>query len=582
MDRKITCLIVALIAIIVVSIGAVSASDILLDDDSSSIGVEGDFGSDSIGVDGESESDPNGSGGSDGSELDTVTEVTNSSSSNTKTFDDVQKLIDNAKSNDTVKLNGLYVGSGKEIKINKNIIIIGTNNTVLDAKGASRIFNIHANDVVIKNIKFINAFYGMNDDEMDGFGNGGAIFCNGKKLTVSNCCFTNNIVNSSGAAIYHQNAKFIYEDVGMYSVEYKFTESSITNCNFTDNKLSIDVFDAIVDFGNEKGVSKIKNCIFSKNTGYSVKTSNATITNSKFLNNRGAAVYVSYVYTSSAKALKKYSVLIKNCTFKNNYNPDKFNGVIFNELVCSIVDCSFKNNTFNKTAAVVNQKLLTITKNKKKSTFNDSSFYTAHVFDDSLKASPMIMIKANKITANYKATKYFTVKIYNTLSKKPIKATVDLRIFTGKKYKTYRRHTNKSGILKFKTSSLVAGKHKVIVYYMEEADYHFFTAKKATSYISIKKLATTVKAPKVKFKRGKTRYFKVSVKLKSNKKPVKSLKLKLRIYTGKKYKTYKVKTNKKGIAKFNTKKLRWGKHKVLILSGNNNYKVSGKTSIRIK
>ena len=60
------------------------------------------------------------------------------------------------------------------------------------------------------------------------------------------------------------------------------------------------------------------------------------------------------------------------------------------------------------------------------------------------------------------------------------------------------------------------------------------------------------------------------------------IKLKLRIYTGKKYKTYTVKTNKKGVAKFNTKKLKRGKHKVKILSGNKNVVVSKKSSIRIR
>ena len=59
-------------------------------------------------------------------------------------------------------------------------------------------------------------------------------------------------------------------------------------------------------------------------------------------------------------------------------------------------------------------------------------------------------------------------------------------------------------------------------------------------------------------------------------------KLKIKVYTGKKYKIYKLKTNKKGVAKLNTKKLKRGSHKVVITSGNSNYKVSAKSTIKIK
>ena len=47
-------------------------------------------------------------------------------------------------------------------------------------------------------------------------------------------------------------------------------------------------------------------------------------------------------------------------------------------------------------------------------------------------------------------------------------------------------------------------------------------------------------------------------------------------------KTHKVKTNSKGIAKINTKKLNYGKHKVTITSANTNYQMSAKSTITIK
>ncbi len=56
----------------------------------------------------------------------------------------------------------------------------------------------------------------------------------------------------------------------------------------------------------------------------------------------------------------------------------------------------------------------------------------------------------------------------------------------------------------------------------------------------------------------------------------------MKVYTGKKYKTYTVKTNSKGVAKFKTNKLGVGTHKVKISTSNKNYIVNSKSSIVIK
>lgn len=69
----------------------------------------------------------------------------------------------------------------------------------------------------------------------------------------------------------------------------------------------------------------------------------------------------------------------------------------------------------------------------------------------------------------------------------------------------------------------------------------------------------------------KTNYFKVELTYVHGYKPVKNLKLALKIYTGKKYKTYYITTNNKGIAKFNTKNLKIGSHKYIVTSTNKKY-----------
>jgi hypothetical protein len=93
---------------------------------------------------------------------------------------------------------------------------------------------------------------------------------------------------------------------------------------------------------------------------------------------------------------------------------------------------------------------------------------------------------------------------------------------------------------------------------------------------------TITKAPKVVAKLKASKYFKVTVKNKINKKAVKNCKVKVKVYTGKKYKTYTIKTDKKGVAKLNTKILKKGTHNVEVSSGNYKYTIDAKSTITIK
>ena len=80
----------------------------------------------------------------------------------------------------------------------------------------------------------------------------------------------------------------------------------------------------------------------------------------------------------------------------------------------------------------------------------------------------------------------------------------------------------------------------------------------------------------------KTNYFKVEINGFYDYKPVKNLKLALKIYTGKKYKTYYITTNNNGIAKFDTKNLKIGSHKYIVTSTNKKYKIKEYGTITIK
>lgn len=91
------------------------------------------------------------------------------------------------------------------------------------------------------------------------------------------------------------------------------------------------------------------------------------------------------------------------------------------------------------------------------------------------------------------------------------------------------------------------------------------------------KTQTKVKAYKLTKMRNESKPFKIIVKNKVTKKPIKGLKLRLKI--GKKI--YAVRTDSKGIAKFNTKYLKVGTHRVNIFSAYYEYYVSAKSTIKI-
>ena len=91
------------------------------------------------------------------------------------------------------------------------------------------------------------------------------------------------------------------------------------------------------------------------------------------------------------------------------------------------------------------------------------------------------------------------------------------------------------------------------------------------------KTQTTVKAPKLSTTLNESKTFEITVKDKKTKKPIKNLKLKLKI----KNKVYTIKTDSKGVARFDPKSLKEGSYNVLIFSGNIKYFVSAKSTIII-
>ena len=189
-------------------------------------------------------------------------------------------------------------------------------------------------------------------------------------------------------------------------------------------------------------------------------------------------------------------------------------------------------------------------------------------------------ITAKKVTAYYKGGKYLTVKLTNTKNKKGIfNAKINIKIFVSKnRYYNYNGNTGMNGQIKVLLDSLKPGSYKVVV---SGADSKNFKASQVTTKIVIKKAPAKLTPKKLTAKKGAKKYFKVTVKNKKTKKVIKGIKVKIKVYTGKKAKTYTVKTNAKGIAQISVKKLKVGKHKVVVTSANK-YVVAKKAKSTIK
>ncbi len=192
------------------------------------------------------------------------------------------------------------------------------------------------------------------------------------------------------------------------------------------------------------------------------------------------------------------------------------------------------------------------------------------------------VIQASKITVAYKKGYKWSIRLINSRTGKPISnMQLTLKVFTGNKYKTVTVKTDSNGVATYQTRSLSKGTHKIIVSAAHDG-YNFNTLTSSIKVIKPKELIFKVK--KKTSKDGAS--LSITVKDKKTKKPINGVKIKLLIYTGKKYKTVILKTKTqgkfKGVAGYATNKLSVGNHKVKIVPKSIEYSGTKTSSMKIK
>ena len=342
---------------------------------------------------------------------------------------------------------------------------------------------------------------------------------------------------------------------------------NITGSNFTQNT------ESIIDSMSEVSVS---DCEFTKNsakngavfTGFS----KLTVENSKFVSNtadKGSVIY-SYDYPDAGEKISKYINII-NSTIEDSYAGVEGGAIYATYCNVRLADTNISTRSSSKGSQIyliastvdsINSTHQTVKVGKFNFVVVDA-YPSVATFDSGKKFSVNV---CEKINGEYQVVSYVKTKF---------------KVFTGKKYKTYYYDASKISQRDpfFRiTSDLSVGKHKIEV----SSNSKYITFPKKTFTLTVKKATATVKAKKITAKYKKSKYFKITVKNKASGKVVGKIKVKLKVCTGKKYKSYVLKTDKKGEVKLNTKKLSRGTHKVEITSKNKNYEFYKKSSIKIK
>ena len=515
-----------------------------------------------------------------------------------KTFANIQTAVNNANAGDVIELDGTYTSSGKTIAVKKSLTFNGVNGATLDAKKLSGIFHITKKVTVnFNNITFINAC-SFKDNYRDWSGAAIYAFTSGLcKVTNSN--FANNYVKEPGKNIKHPNS-----DAGAI---YAYNLETV-NCSFINNHAQ--GYGGAIVFEES---AKITDCFFKgnyANAGGAIYGTKLNLVNTIFESNHVKLIRDSFDYRGGAVYAGTVNAI--GCTFRSNsagYNGGR-GGAIYGYNV-DVTNCSFDKNTANIVGAIFADNdvgeddyvpgLLKITNcnftsneeaavKSPKIILDNSKTFKNKALDNNMNAIALLKATSKKLVTTYYSGKTIKIKVVTPSGKPAVRVLLLAYAKSSKNTDFIPIKTNSKGIATIKASKLNAGKYKITVYEAfcipggDPGDERYVKVPGVltTTTLKVKKTKAIVKAPKVKFKYKKSKYFKVALKHKSTKKPMSGIKLKLKIYTGKKYKTYTVKTNKKGVAKFNTKRLSYGKHNVKVMSGNKNVILSKKSVIRIR
>ena len=508
---------------------------------------------------------------------------------NVSSFDDLSAKINETPENGILTLDCDYEyrnGSNKGIMISKSITIDGAGHT-LDGKKASRMFNVTADNVTLKNINFVNGnAYGRYFSNSAG---GGAIYWNGANGAVENCNFTNNFgsgieddpfdkeevwIDENGIEFHTYRIRPMGAKVNEGgAIVWNATNGTVFRCIFKNNGVGYPNYGGAICWRGSLG--KVLESEFYENDAWAGAAicwigENGTILYSKFVNSgsifgrdimwfgENGLIKYSFLLSSEGCPLYPYSGnVVADYNFWGDILPDTKIDKISNLHNWIVLNASYNQDFVKKgDIIVVKSNVLLLGNDGSFSEFTeldipgnvtvtaDRDGFVQLSFSKGkleVKIVPKTKIVSKNLVKYYKQSKQFKVRVYDADGKPAVGKFVNFTI--GKN--TYKVRTDKSGYATLKIN-MKPGKYTVITKFEDVKVKNKITVKTT--------LITKNKSKKVK----KSAKFKIKV-LNSKGKAYKNQLVKVKF----KGKTYKLKTNKKGIAIFKIpKNLKVGKYKI--------------------
>ncbi len=187
-----------------------------------------------------------------------------------------------------------------------------------------------------------------------------------------------------------------------------------------------------------------------------------------------------------------------------------------------------------------------------------------------------VIFKTSKVVTTYKSGKTLDVKVLDAKTKKPVKnCGVDVYLRKGSINYCYVLNSDSNGMVHAPVSTF--GKLGTFNVFVECGDENH-VAKTVKTTFTLNKAKTTVN---IDSSVKKSSSIKITVKNKATNKPANNVKVTVKVYTGKSYKTYNLKANYNGIAYISANKLSLGTHKVVVSSNDEKYTVSKSANVKI-